>query len=183
MRRFLVLLICTVPLGAVASDAIVDEPDGVSYRFVSHYSVRIDASADVVWKRLVDLGAWMYEFEMSHVSGVPGGEGEVFRLYPGEDFLLQVVSLVPHRLLVVANLPSTFRDEFSTGTGVISLHESEGTTTVDITMSRRYTWLGDGPNPVKAERESAEFAEANRSMWQDRFLGRLRSLAQEVQSP
>lgn len=183
MGRILAFFICIVPVSAAASDAIVDEPDGVSYRFVSNYSVRIDAPARVVWKHLVELGAWMYEFEMSHVSGAPSGEGEVFRLYPGEDFLLQVVSLVPDRLLVVANLPSTFRDEFSTGTGVISLHESEGTTTVDVTMSRRYTWLGEGPNPVKAERKSDEFAEATRSMWQDRFLGRLRSLAQEDASP
>jgi len=45
-------------------------------------------------------------------------------------------------------------------------------------MSRRYTWEGTGDNPQKAVRESQEFNERARAMWEDRFLGRLRELAE-----
>lgn len=173
------LLLVAFPLPmAAGADSLIEEPDAASYRYTSHYSVRIDATPEVVWTHLTDLGAWMYDFEMSHVAGQPGEEGEVLRLYPDQDFLVQVVKIVPGRLLVVANLPSTFGGEFSTGTVVVALHESEGVTEVRLTMSRRYTWQGDGPNPLRARRGSPEFAEETRALWQDRFLERLRSLAE-----
>lgn len=172
------LLTLLTALPAWASDSIVDEPDGASYHYTSHYSASIAAPADEVWRHLANLGAWMYEFEMAPVEGTAGEEGEVFRLYEGQDFHVQVVKKIPAKLMVIANLPSTFRGEFSTGTGVITLHESGGETTVDLTMIRRYTWQGEGDNPLRSERASIGFSENTRAMWEDRFLGRLRSLAE-----
>jgi hypothetical protein len=171
-------LIVAQSSAAPASETITVEPDGDSYHFVSHYSVAIDAPAEAVWEHLVRLDSWMYELDMSLVSGSPGQEGEVRRLYAGQDFLVQVTKVIPNELLVVVNLPSTFNGEHSTGIVVTTLHEAEGTTAVDMTMSRRYTWQGDGENPMKRQRESKEFAESTKAMWQDGFLGRLRSLAE-----
>lgn len=173
------VLLLTLLCGGVHAGAITTEPDGRSYHYVSHYSVAIDAPAASVWQHLVQLRSWMYELELSHVSGTPGAEGEVLKLYPDQDFFIQVTRQIPDRLLVIANLPATFRDELGTGVGVITLNEAGGVTTVDLTMSRRYTWLAAGPDPNKAERASEAFNEATERMWQERFLGRLRALAEQ----
>ncbi len=179
------LVLCGLVLGLVtvsdlrASEAITSEPDGASYHFVSHYRVTIGASARIVWSHLINLGSWMFEFEMSHVAGTPGQEGEIRRLYAGQDFFMLITHSVPGELLVIANLPSTFKGEFSTGIGVISLVESEGKTTVDLTMSRRYSWDEERQNPMQQVRESPEFIENTRAMWEDRFLQRLRILSED----
>ena len=172
---FVAVLTCS--LQSVASDAIVSEPDESSYNFVSHYRVSIKAPTRIVWNHLKDLGSWMYDFEMSHVSGEQGEEGEVLRLYSGQDFLTQITSAVPNKLLVIANLPSDIRGEHSTGVAVITLNEAPGETIVDLTMSRRYTWQGEGVNPMRTTRESPEFIENTRAVW-GRFLERLRTLSE-----
>ncbi len=162
-----------------ASEAITVEPDGTSYHFVSHYAVAIDAPANVVWKHLRELGSWMYEFELLPVSGTPGEEGEVRRLYSGQDFFIEITKVIPDRLFVFANLPSEFNGEHSTGVAVITLNEVDEITTVNLTMSRRYSWGSKEPNPHKSMRESAELRKRTRAKWHDRFLGRLRKLVEE----
>ena len=64
---------------------------------------------------------------------------------------------------------------------VITLSENGNLTTVSLTMSRRYSWDSSEPNPQQAMRESPEFQERTRAMWEDRFLERLRSLAESTQ--
>ncbi len=162
----------------IASESITSEPDGSSYHYVSHYSIEVNAPAATVWAQLIDLRSWMYEFDMSLESGTPGQEGEVRRLYPGQDFFVEVIKVVPSDLLVLANLPATFNGEYSTGVAVISLTESDGITEIKLTMSRRYSWDSAEPNPQRAMRESSEFQERNRAMWEDRFLERLRLLVE-----
>ena len=162
-----------------ASETVTPELGGSSYYFVSHYTVEIDAPAAKVWQQLVDIGSWMYEFDLTLESGTPGQEGEVRRLYAGQEFFVEITKLIPNRLLVFANLPSTFNGEHSTGVAIITLGEVDGVTTVNLTMSRRYTWNSSEPNPHRITRESSEFQERTRAMWQDRFLGRLRSLVEE----
>ena len=120
----------------------------------------------------------MDEFALTHVSGDPGAQGEVLQLYPGQEFYIQVTRKIPEKPLMIANLPSTFQDEASTGVGAIALQEAAGKTVVSVTLSRRYTWLGDGPNPMKARRESAEFQTGADALWQDRFLANLKSRAE-----
>ncbi|MCH9693156.1 MAG: hypothetical protein K0U72_01485 [Gammaproteobacteria bacterium] len=163
---------------ATASDTITAEPDGNSYNYVSQYTVEIDAPAKTVWSHLVDIPSWMYEFEMSLVSGTPNEEGEVRRLYEGQDFLTQITKTIPGDLLVISNLPTTFNGETSTGVAVVTLNEVNGITTVRVVMSRRYTWNGTGDNPQKTVRESQDFANRTKAMWEIRFLGRLRELAE-----
>ncbi|MDJ0910109.1 MAG: hypothetical protein QNI99_13010 [Woeseiaceae bacterium] len=166
-----------------ASESISSEPGGEAYYFSSHYTVEIDAPVSAVWDQLIDLGSWMYEFEMSLESGAPGEEGEVRRLYAEQDFFIQTIKAIPNELLVFANLPATFNGEESTGVTVISLSEADGVTTVSLTMSRRFSWAGTEPNPMRAMRESPDFQERTRAMWEDRFLGRLRSLIESPQEP
>ncbi len=161
-----------------ASESVSGEFGAEAYYFSSHYTIEIDASASAVWEQLIDLGSWMYELELSLESGSPGEVGEVRRLYAEQDFFIQTIEVIPNELLVFANLPATFNGEESTGITVISLSEANGATIVRLTMSRRFSWAGTEPNPMRATRESPEFQERTRAMWEDRFLDRLRSLVE-----
>jgi len=164
---------------ALAASTIVAEPDG-AYHFVSSYRVVIDAPVTRVWRQLMDLKSWMYEFELEPLAGEPGRPGEVLRLYAGQDFAIQLLQVVPDETLVIANLPSDFRGEHSTGTGVITLHPVEQSTIVELVMSRRYAATGDGANETRARRESDDFRQVTDAMWRDRFLGRLKCLAESA---
>lgn len=182
MRSLSCAAIATWVLGVSttwASETVTAEPDGASYHFVAHYSVEIDRPAADVWKHLIDVGSWMYEFDLTLESGTPGQEGEVRRLYAGQDFFIEITKVIPDKLLVFVNLPSTFDGEHSTGVAIVTLEEFDDVTRVNLTMSRRYTWDKPQPNPYRSNRESAEFQERARAMWEDRFLDRLRSLAEE----
>lgn len=161
----------------IASETITDEPVGDSYNFISHYSVEIKAPVETVWKQLIDLGAWMYDFEMKPVSGLNDLEGRVLRLYEGQEFYVQITKAIPQKLLVIANLPTSMEGEqLSSGISVMTLTENAGITTVVLTMSRRYTWSKPGDNPLKARRQSKDFKEKTRATW-NRFLGRLAMLS------
>ena len=160
-----------------ASETVTEEPGDTAYSFVSHYRIAIDAPLETVWRHVINVQSWMYEFSMDHVSGDPGQEGEVLRVYSGQEFLAQTTSVIQNELLVISNLPSTFQDEYSTGVAVITLNDVAGKTMVDLTMSRRYTWQSSGPDPAKQTRESTEFQERTRTTWKG-FLDRLRTLAE-----
>lgn len=121
----------------------------------------------------------MYEFELSTASGRPGELGQVLNLYEDQDFKIQVISVEPNKMLSIANLPQTFRSEFGTGVGVMTLHKTTAGTEVSLTMSRRYTWQGEGPNPLQQRRASEAFHKKTRAMWQDRFLVRLKQIVEK----
>ena len=161
-----------------ASETLTSEPSGDAYNFVTHYRVLIDAPVSDVWPVLLDFRAWMYEFEHVTVSGSPGKPGHVVRLYEGQDFLTQTTAVVPEQLISIVNLPLTFNGEFGTGVGIFTLHEREGSAEVSLTMSRRYTPAGDGFSELRATRASIEFRARTRTMWQDRFLERLKTIAE-----
>ncbi len=156
-----------------SAGTVTPEPDANNYSFVSHYKITINASPEVVWPQLIALEKWMYEFELSRVAGEPGQPGEVRRLYEGQDFYMQVTKAVPNEVLVVSNLPSVFKGEASTGIGVMTLTTvGPDVTVVNLTMSRRYQWQGEGENPFAAQRNSQAFNENTDAMW-GRFLKRL----------
>ena len=172
------VLLLTSP-GLFSNETLTPEPSSDSYNFVSHYRTTIHASVEQVWPVLIDLGAWMYEFELSTESGFPGTPGQILNLYQGQDFKVQVAGVELYKMLSVVNLPLTFQGEYGTGVGVMTLHESNNSTEVSVTMSRRYTSEVGLPNPLRERRASAEFQEQTRSMWQDRFLARLKQLVEE----
>ena len=134
----LVLSAFNTPVQA-ASEALTPEPAGDAYNFVTHYRVQIEAPAAAVWPCLLNFKSWIYEFEHTTVSGVPGTPGHVARLYEGQAFLTQVTAVVPEQMIAIANLPLTFNGEFGTGVGIFTLHDLGGRTEVALSMSRRYT--------------------------------------------
>lgn len=169
----------TVTVSANANETLTEEPDSGAYHFVSSYRIEIGAPANRVWDHLLNFGSWMIDFEMSHHHGEPKKAGQVLRLYPGQDFFVQIVGMVPNETLVIANLPVTFRGEHSTGIGVITLNENNGETVLNLSMSRRYTLLESSDNSMKQTRQSAGFAEGTKATWQ-RFMERLKSLAENA---
>jgi len=181
-RLFRLLVIFAGPLiasahFASASETLTAEPNTASYNFVTHYRVTIDAPPNVVWSVLIDLKSWMYDFELSTTSGNPGEPGQVLTLYEDQGFEIQVTAVETNKLLAVANLPLTFRNEFGTGVGVFTLHDHSGLTEVSLTGSRRYTPTQEGVNPLRKRRSSDEFQNQTRELW-GRFLERLRQLAE-----
>lgn len=148
-----------------------------SYVFADRNEILIDAPAMDIWPHLVDLGSWMYEFDLTHEWGPIGGVGEIRRLYAGEEYFVEIVKLIPNELLVLLNLPSVAGDEAMVGVAMITLTQTGDGTLVSLSTSREYRWLGDGPDTRRATRESGEFQESTRATW-DRFLGRLRDLAE-----
>lgn len=161
----------------LATEIITDEPDSNVYSFVSHYRIQIDAPVQSVWHHAKDYGSWMNAFDMAHESGNPGEAGEVIRLYAGQDFFMQATAVVPEQLMVLSNLPMTMQGEHSTGIAVITLNKTGGGTSIDLTMSRRYSWDQEGENPMKAMRQSAQFQENTENMWQG-FLANLKALSE-----
>lgn len=164
---------------AQAAD-IMDSELADSYHFVDRYQVVIDRPADEVWPQLLDFGSWMFDFDMEHVSGPYRGEGEVFRIYGGQDFFLEVVKLIPGRLIVVVNQPSSMQGEQSVGIAMLTLAETGGATLVSNFVSRQYDWTQDGPNPLRATRASDSFQATTRNQWQQHLL-RLRELVEARQ--
>ena len=89
-----------------ASETVTPEPDESSYHFVSQYGVEIGAPVSTVWNQLIDLSSWMYEFDLVLESGTPGKEGEVRRLYLGQEFFIEIIKLIPNELMVFSIYPS-----------------------------------------------------------------------------
>jgi len=170
------------PTPRAASETLTVEPSGQAYNFVMHYRIVIEAPARDVWAVLIDFDSWMYEFELSAVSGTPGTPGQVLRLYEGQDFLIQVTSVEQSRMLSIVNLPLALNGEFSTGAGVFTLHEAGEVTEVSLTMSRRYAPSGEGFSELRETRQSREFQASTRAMWQDRFLVRLKAIAEGLRT-
>ncbi len=168
-------------LSSTATNAwgsVTVEPSDDAYHYVSHYSIEIDAPAETVWEQAVDIAAWMVGFELSLESGTPGQEGEVRRLYAGQDFFVQVTKVIPNEVLVFANLPTSFNGEVSTGVAVVTLDATEGGTKVRLTMSRRFSEQADSDGTQRTTRQSAEFSERDKAMWQDTFLVKLKTLSE-----
>ena len=163
---------------AWAEETLTPEPGDDAYNFVSHYRTTIDAPPAQVWPALIDLPGWMPAFELATVEGSPGTGGHVMRLYPEQEFLIQVTAVVPEQLLTIVNLPMTLQGEDSTGTGVFTLHDLGGATEVSLTLSRRYVPDPSAPDTLRETRASEPFRQQTRAMWQDQFLGRLKSVVE-----
>lgn len=160
-----------------AEPFIIDSKLADSYHFVDSYEILIARPPADVWPLLVDQSLWLNS-EMTHESGPRNAEGEVLRLYPGQEFFIEIADMIPERMFVVANLPSNIDGEESVGIAMMTLTNVAGSTLLSIFMARHYYWTGDGANPVRARRESAEFREFNRATWEDELLPRLRDLAE-----
>lgn len=163
---------------SMADSSMLESEFADSYHYVDHYEVMIDASPQEVWPHILDLRSWMHEFNMLHESGPPGSEGEILRLYEGQDFFLQVVKIIPERMILSVNLPSSIGGEDSVGVSMMTLAEVDGGTLVTNFMSRRYDGAGDAFTGLQERRNSDEYKEFNERMWTD-FLLRLKELVEQ----
>lgn len=177
--RLGLLLVAGVFIGRVASadTVIIDSELADSYHFVDTYEVLIDEPPVKVWPHLVAVGSWMYEFSMIPESGPKDAEGAVFRLYEGQDYFMQLAKVIPGRLLVAVNLPSSVGGEELVGIGMLTLTEVDGKTLVSNFMTRQSVRTQGTSNTLRERRQSAEFQENTRDQW-NRFLARLRELAE-----
>ena len=155
---------------------------GDAYHVVFQFETTIDRPAEVIWPHLIDLGSWI-DFDLIHVSGPRGGEGEIFRLYEGQDFFLKTTKIIPNKLWVGANISPRFRGEDSTGIGLLKLTEIDDKTVVSSIMSRSYLWTEEGPNPTEATRRSEAFIESTRASWEEQFFPRLKELVATAGDP
>ena len=176
---YTIVLVILASSHSVAEDFISQESAANTYNYVSNYEIAINSPPGLVWKNLENLKSWMHAFELSHHSGKKGDVGEILRLYPNQQFYIQVTGKVENKLLTIANLPSSFNGEESTGVGVISLMPRGSETLVQLVMSRRYEWIGQGENTMKVKRESKEFQGSTRQMWGN-FLNRLKELSEKT---
>jgi hypothetical protein len=162
---------------ASAGSSLIESDLANAYYFVEHYEVLIDRAPGAVWPHLLDMGSWMYRFDMIPVSGPQSEERQVFRLYAGEEFFFEIVKVIPGRMIVGVNLPSTMHGEEMIGVSMLTLTEVNGRSLVAIFMSRHNTWPEAGKNLLRETRDSAEFRESTHAMW-DGFMQRLRELAE-----
>ncbi len=113
----------------------------------------------------------------------PGGtvsEGKKVQLY-GDNYI-EVVKIIPQKMILLANHPSTQSGESSQGVAMVSVVEANGKTLVSIFMSRLYGWFEAAPNTQRPTRESESFARQREEMFQGNFLEKLRKLAEENHS-
>jgi hypothetical protein len=155
---------------------------GDSYYFVDHYDIVIDRPANEIWPHLLDFGSWLAPATgkgMIHVSGPRHGEGEVFRLYNGENFFMQVTKIIPDKLLVGVNLPTAQQGESAlAGIVMVTLTGQGAKTVVSMFMSRQYSWFGKAPDPLRKVRGSERFAESRRAGF-EKSLQRLKTACED----
>lgn len=185
---FALLVGCIAPVAwAELNHEIVGIPDEVSagsnaYHTSFYYEILIDRPAALIWPHLIQQSTWI-ESDFEPVSGVPGQVGNIQRLYAGQQFYMQTLKVIPEKLLLQVNLPSLYRDEYSTGVGIFTLHPvcpnaRCNSTRLSVIMDRRYVWQGEGHNGTRDVRGSVDFNEATRVAWEDNYLPRLKSLAE-----
>ncbi len=121
----------------------------------------------------------MHAFELSHHSGNKGEVGKVLKLYPNQQFYIQITVKVDNKLLTIVNLPSSFNREEFTGVGIIILVASGSGALVQLAMSRRYEWVGVGENTMKVKGESKEFQGSTAQIWGN-FLNKLKEVSEKI---
>ena len=145
MTRYLKQLLLPARLivlsSALAEPVILDSELASSYHFFDTYEVLIDAPPEDVWPDLLNARSWQYKFDLSHVSGPVNAEGEVLRIYEGEDFFMEISRIIPEKMIVSTLLPATMQDEDALGIGMLTLSEVDGKTLVSNFMARKYDWL------------------------------------------
>ena len=154
-------------------DSDIDE----SYYYTDHFEIVIDKPVNDVWPVLIELGSWMAGLEEANPSSPVGVEGEVFRLYG--DFHMEVVKVIPEKMLLLVNLPNSQQGEDTQGIAMITTQEVEGKTLVSMFMSRIYFWSEPGQNTLREQRESSDHSAQRTKLYKDNFLSRLKQLVEK----
>lgn len=161
---------------ATAQISPLDTNAGESYYYTDHYETLINKPVADVWPFIVDLGSWMAGLKEANETPPVGVEGEVIRLYG--DFYIEVVKAIPEKMLLMVNLPGTQQGEATQGIAMITAQETDGKTLVSLFMSRVYYWFQADQNSLRQRRESSNFAKSRQTLYKDKFLGKLKELAE-----
>lgn len=163
---------------AIAQVSPLDSDVGESYYYTDHYEVVIDRPVSSVWPLIIDMGSWMAGLNEANDSKPVGVEGEIFRLYG--NFYMEVVKVIPEKMLLLVNLPNTQEGEDTQGTAMITAQEVDGKTLVSLFMNRIYLWSRSETNVLREKRESSDFAVNRKVMFKANFA-RLKELAEKNQ--
>ncbi|MGL6161936.1 hypothetical protein [Microbulbifer sp.] len=165
-----------ISLSSLAQINELETSLGDSYYYVDHFETVINRPADEVWPHVVEMGKWMPWMAGGNSEIKDVSEGKKVHLYG--DFYIEVVKVIPQKMILLANLPSMEKGEQSQGVAMVSITESNGKTIVSIFMSRIYNWFEDKENSQRVTRESAEFASQRKATFKDNFLAKLKALAE-----
>lgn len=167
---------CLISLSSIAQINDLQESLGDSYYYVDHFETIIDKPAEEVWPHVIEMGKWMPWMASKNSGATKISEGERVHLYG--DFYIEVVKIIPQKMIVLANLPNVDQGEQSQGIAMVSITESNGKTLVSIFMSRIYNWFDSKENSQRKTRESKEFANKRKETFKDNFLARLKQLSE-----
>ena len=103
-------------------------------------------------------------------------EGEVFRLYG--NFHMEVVKVIPEKMLLLVNLPNIQEGEKTQGTAMITVSEENGKILVSLIMNRIYIWPRYEKNVLRERRKSSERSENRSHMYNQGFLANLKKLSE-----
>jgi hypothetical protein len=163
---------------AKAQISPLESDAGESYYYTDHYEVVIDKPVSGVWPFIIDMGSWMTGLNDANESSPAGVEGETFRLYG--NFYMEVVKVIPEKMLLLVNLPNTQEGEDTQGVAMITAQEADGKTLVSIFMNRIYLWSQSEKNVLRERRESSNHAANRKVMYKEKFLTRLKELVEEA---
>ena len=149
---------------------------GNSYYYTDHYEVAIEKPASDVWPFIIDMGAWMPGLKEANESSPIAVEGKVFRLYG--NFHMEVVKVIPEKMLLLVNLPNIQEGEKTQGTAMITVSEESGKTLVSLIMNRIYLWPKSEKNILREKRESSEHVDSRARIYKQGFLARLKKLSE-----
>jgi len=145
---------------------------GDSYYYVDHFETVIDKPAQEVWPHVIKMGEWLpWMAEIRSVS-----EGDRVHLYG--NFYIEVVKVIPQKMVMLANLPNTDQGEESQGVVMVSISKANGKTVVSIFMSRIHNWFSTKENPQRIIRSSEEFSAKRKTTFKDNALAKLKLLAE-----
>ncbi len=170
------LVLSFVSIQALSQISQIDASSGDSYYYIDHFETVIDKPADEVWPHVIEMGKWMPW--MANDESKAGKISEHDRVHLYGDYYVEVVKIVPQKLIILANLPAEDEGGESQGVAMISTSEFKGKTLVSIFMSRIYYWFEDEPDPLRATRESSDFSSNRKVTFQGNFLAKLKQLAE-----
>lgn len=166
--------IASMSVVAQVSALNIDRDD--SYYYVDHFEIIIDKPVSDVWPHVLAMGTWMPWMATEYSPEGTVQEGKKINLYG--DSYIEVVKIIPQKMILLANLPSVENGEQSQGIAMVSVADVNGNTLVSIFMSRIYLGSEASNNAQRLTRESAEFAKQRKEVFQNNFLKKLKSLAE-----
>ena len=166
------LFVCLTSVSVLAQISNLEADLGDSYYYVDHFETVIDKPAQEVWPHVIKMGEWLpWIGEIKSIS-----EGDKIHLYG--DSYIEVVKIIPQKMVMLANLPNTDKGEESQGVVMVSISEANGKTIVSIFMSRIHNWFSTEENPQRITRSSEAFSANRKTTFKDNALAKLKLLAE-----